>query len=101
MSAGGEGVGTEVTEGRCLRPDVCVHEQLCWLCASWTGGRLDSYFSEKVAKGLISEPLEEVLTDREIEWTMRGRLHGDGRRSDQYSPRDPDLFLDEQNVAGA
>jgi hypothetical protein len=49
---------------------------------------VDDYYLAKVAAGLVTEPVEEVLTEREIKWTMSGRLHGDGRRSDQYVDKD-------------
>jgi hypothetical protein len=60
----------------------------CWFCVRWTGEKADRYFVAKVAGGLIEEPVEEVLSEKEIEWTMGGRLHGDGRRSDQYVDED-------------
>ena len=59
----------------------------CWFCARWSGGEVDLYYLQKVSAGLVTEPVEEVLSEKEIEWTMSGRPHGDGRRSDQYVDR--------------
>ena len=73
---------------KCVAVELGIECKLkvpCWFCARWTGGTTDRYFVQKVAGGLIEEPVEEVLTEREIQWTMDGRTHGDGRRSDQYT----------------
>lgn len=87
-----------MSEPKCLAPDDCIHEELCFFCAAYTGETLDRYYVSKVAQGLITEPVAEVLSEKEMEWTLQGREHGDGRRSDQYVPRDPDLWIDQDDL---
>ncbi len=80
-----------MTAGRCVAAErglECRLKVPCWFCARWSGDAVDDYYLAKVAAGLVTEPVEEVLTEREIKWTMSGRLHGDGRRSDQYVDKD-------------
>jgi hypothetical protein len=48
----------------------------------WSGN-VRCYYHKKVHAGLL-EPVENVLSDVEINTLMGGRLHQDGRRLDHY-----------------
>lgn len=47
------------------------------------GRPLVCYYHQKILDGLL-QPAADVLAPLELEATMEGRLHGDGRRLDAY-----------------
>lgn len=64
-------------------------------CSICRPGRLCSYH-QKLEDGLI-ERADEYLSARELEATLYGRAHGDGRRLDHYIIDEPVEWKEEHD----
>lgn len=78
--------------GRCSQPV----KGLCSWHRRWGTGERDTYYEEKVVKGLLT-PAVDLFSTEESRALMGGRLHGDGRRLDQWAI--PDDVIDESDWA--
>lgn len=71
-----------------MRPDSL--SRFCISHDRWASKRQtpDPFYEKKLVEG-FTIPVDEYLTQAEIEATLNGRYRGDGRRIDQYTADDP------------
>jgi hypothetical protein len=62
----------------------CVEEVRNGICGQTALDGERCGYHQKLHEGRIEERVDELLSEEELEATMNGRAHRDGRRLDQY-----------------
>lgn len=68
--------------GRCRQPKWADRRR-CRFHADGVPVRVDRYYHRKICEGLLT-PVDTYLGEVEIDAMFNGRVHRDGRKSDNY-----------------